>query len=145
MVTRTTRVSSCIDRPVTRIGGSTRQVYKGIHQKARASFTSSSTHELISKDLRNLSTMKCIVLVALFALFAVAFAQAPKPVQPEQEQSVEGEASRDKRGLLLASYTAPAALAPAPIAYSSYVAPAAPISYALPYAYRAYPSYTYLG
>lgn len=62
MVTRTTRVSSCIDRPVTRIGGSTRQVYKGIHQKARASFTSSSTHELISKDLRNLSTMKCIVV-----------------------------------------------------------------------------------
>lgn len=84
-------------------------------------------------------------LVALFALFAVAFAQAPKPVQPDQEQPVEGEALRDKRGLLLASYTAPAALAPAPIAYSSYVAPAAPISYALPYAYRAYPSYTYLG
>ena len=97
------------------------------------------------KNVRLLPVAICFQLVALFALFAVAFAQAPKPVQPEQEQPVEGEALRDKRGLLLASYTAPAALAPAPIAYSSYVAPAAPISYALPYAYRAYPSYTYLG
>lgn len=57
-----------INRWVTRIGQSARQVYKGIHQKARASFTPSSTHELISKDLPNLSTMKCFVVSKIITL-----------------------------------------------------------------------------
>ncbi|CAK9817887.1 hypothetical protein ANTQUA_LOCUS9587 [Anthophora quadrimaculata] len=123
---------------MTCIGRSDCRVYKGIHQKARASFSSSLSNELISKNLPSLSsTMKCFFAVVLLALFAVAFA-AETPDEPQNVQQslnpADPNAPRDKRGVLL-SYTAP-------IAYTSYAS--APLAYSahnVPYAYRSYPYY----
>ncbi|XP_076763147.1 uncharacterized protein LOC143430656 [Xylocopa sonorina] len=126
------------------IGRSVRQVYKGIHQKAGASFASSSPNELIFRYPPNYPTMKCFVAITLLALFAVAFA-AEAPAKTEEVESPPAAeapeaALRDKRGLL-------AGIAPVQYAayqYSPYQYAAAPVaysSYSLPYAYRSYPSY----
>ncbi|XP_076238335.1 uncharacterized protein LOC143181684 [Calliopsis andreniformis] len=123
---------------MTRIGRSVRQVYKGIHQKARASFSCNSSQKLISKAPTSLTTtMKCFITIVLLALFAMAFAEE-KPAEPEKFGPVPvapQEVPRDKRGVVL-SYSSP-------LAYTAYSTPIYSSSYNLPYAYRSYPYYSY--
>ncbi|KOC67859.1 hypothetical protein WH47_12189 [Habropoda laboriosa] len=79
--------------------------------------------------------MKSFVAILLLALFAVALA-IETPVEPENIKPLLNpgaipDGPRDKRGILLSSYSAP--LAYTPLAYSA--------SYGVPYAYRSYPYY----